>query len=434
VRTVGRWVRETTGGLPRQFWYLWATTLINRMGSFVLIVLALYLTQERGLSEWYAGLVIGLWGAGAAVGTMVGGVLADRWGRKPTLLTALFGSAAMMLLLGLVESPIAIAVCSTLTGMVGEAFRPAVSALMVDIVREEDRARAFSINYWVINLGFAFSATLAGLLIGVDVRLLFLLDAATTVAAAVWVALRIREPVRASHPATAAGPSAVDKASAPRPGLGAVLRDRVFLSFVGMNLLIALVFLQHFSTLPMTMARDGLPASTFGQVIALNGVLIVVGQLFVTRAMRRLDQTTALAVASVVIGVGFGLTTFAGTPAFYAITVLVWTTGEMFHAPSNATTVAALSPAALRGRYQGVFSLSWSVASFIAPLLGAVVLQYGGKAGLWLGCLGLSLVAAALTLASRSSREQRAAELSAATAAPAPPAAPAAAAAEPARA
>ncbi len=48
-----------------------------------------------------------------------------------------------------------------------------MSALMVDIVGERDRLRAFSLNYWVINLGFAFAATIAGFVAGVDFRLLF---------------------------------------------------------------------------------------------------------------------------------------------------------------------------------------------------------------------------------------------------------------------
>jgi MFS family permease len=413
VRTVRKWVGETAGGLPRQFWYLWSTTLINRMGSFVLVVLAIYLTQVRGFSESFAGLVIGLWGAGSAVGTMVGGVLADRWGRKPTFLTALYGNAAMMLVLGFVHGPVATAVSVVVLGFVAEGSRPAMSALMVDIVPERDRVRAFSLNYWVINLGFAFSATIAGLLIGVDVRLLFLLDAATTIAAATFLAFKVREPVRARATVT---PSVVDSG-----GLGTVLRDRVFLAFVGVNLLTALVFLQHLSTLPMSMSRDGLPASTYGTVIALNGVLIVAGQLFLARLLKRLRRTTALAVAAVVLGIGFGLTAFANTAAFYALTVLIWTAGEMFHAPSNASTVADLSPAHMRGRYQGVFSLSWSAAGFFAPLLGGAVLQYAGPTTLWLGCLGLALVVAAIHLSARPSRERRAAELAAAAAAAASP-------------
>ena len=414
MRTIGRWVHETAGGLPRQFWYLWCTTLINRVGSFVLIVLAIYLTSERGFSETYAGIVIGLWGAGGAVGVMVGGVLADRWGRKPTLLAALWGGAAMMVVLGLVGDPIAIAIFAFLLGTVSEAARPALSALMVDIVPDRDRARAFSLHYWVINLAFAFAATVAGFVAGVDPRLLFLADAATMVAAGLWTAFMIKEPVRsrpAADPSTTS-PSTVNE------GLPAVLRDRVFLAFLTANLLTAFVFLQHISTLPMSMTRDGLSASSYGTVIALNGVLIVIGQLFVTRALRRLDHTTALAVACTVLGIGFGLTAFASTPIFYAITVLVWTTGEMFQAPSNATTVAALSPAHLRGRYMGVFGFSWGVASFLAPMLGGAVLQFGGQATLWLGCLGLSLAAAAMHLVARHSRDRRARQITAAESSP----------------
>lgn len=402
--SVRQWVGETTGGLPRQFWYLWTTTLINRMASFVLVVLAIYLTQVRDFSEAFAGLVIGLWGAGAAVGTMIGGSLADRWGRKPTFLTALYGSAIMMVVLGFATSPVAVAVSVVLLGLLAEGSRPAMSALMIDIVPEKDRVRAFSLNYWVINLGFAFSATVAGFLVGVDVRLLFILDAASTIAAATWLAVKIVEPVR-HRPAVAAY-------AARSEGLGTVLRDRVFLAFTGVNLLTALIFMQHLSTLPMTMVRDGLPPATYGTVIALNGVLIVVGQLFLARLLKHLPPTRALALSNVVIGVGFGLTAFADTPLLYAMTVLIWTVGEMFHAPSNSATVAGLSPAHLRGRYQGVFSLSWSAAGFLAPLLGATVLQYGGKLTLWLGCLVLALVVAAIHLSARPSRERRMAELS----------------------
>jgi MFS family permease len=412
VRTIGRWVYETAGGLPRQFWYLWCTTLISRLGSFVLVVLAIYLTDVRGLSEAFAGLVVGLWGGGGAVGAVIGGVLADRWGRKPTLLLALWSAAVMLVVLGLARTPVAIAVCAAVVGLLAEGVRPALSALMVDVVPAADRPRAFSLHYWVINLGFAFAATVAGFVAGVEPSLLFLVNAATLAAAGVFAAIMIKEPVRSR--ASAVPPGVAEDASPRKPdGLAAALRDRVYLAFLGTNLLMALVFLQHMSTLPLSMTRDGLSPSTYGSVIALNGVLIVAGQFFVTRALRGLHHTTTLAFATAVIGVGFGLTTFATTPLFYALTVLIWTTGEMFHAPSNATTVAALSPAHLRGRYQGLFTLSWGLASFVAPLLGAAVLQFAGKAALWLGCLALSLVAAAMHVAARDRRDQRAAELAA---------------------
>ena len=112
----------------------------------------------------------------------------------------------------------------------------------------------------------------------------------------------------------------------------------------------------------------------------------MVGQLFVPRLLRRFTNPVALAV-------------------------LVWTVGEMINAPSNSATNAELSPAAMRGRYQGVFSLSWSFASFLAPIMGAVALQYAGSVALWLGCLVLSGGVAVAHLAAAPSRARRIAAL-----------------------
>jgi MFS family permease len=419
VRMVRQWVDQTVGGLPRQFWYLWANTLINRIGSFVVIVLAIYLTQERGFTETFAGLVIGLWGAGGAAGTLVGGVLADRWGRKPTVLTAMYSSAGLMVGLGLARGPVEIAIIVVLLGFVSESTRPAMTALMIDVVPEADRVRAFSLNYWVINLGFAFAATTAGLVANIDYLLLFSINAATTLLSATLVAVAITEPRRrTSHSQPQAGQTERLPAPKATPGLLAVFSDKVFMAYVAVNLLTSLVFMQHMSTLPMAMGRDGLPPSTFGSVIAVNGVLIVAGQLFVPRLLRDRSRAATLAVAAVIFGIGFGLNAFAHTAMFYAIAVLVWTVGEMLNSPSNSATNAELSPADMRGRYQGVFSLSWSVASFLAPIAGAALLEYAGATALWLSCLGLALVVAALHLVSGPARERRAAQLAAAEQAP----------------
>src|ERR1017187_649792 len=73
------------GGFPGQFWFLWAGILINRLGTFVFPLLALYLTQRRGFSDQQVGFTIALYGAGNALGSQSGGFLADRVGRRATL-------------------------------------------------------------------------------------------------------------------------------------------------------------------------------------------------------------------------------------------------------------------------------------------------------------------------------------------------------------
>jgi MFS family permease len=415
------WLRETTGGLPTTFWYLWTGTLVNRLGSFVMIFMAIYLTSERHFTQTQAGLVIGFFGVGSAMGVTVGGVLADRWGRRPTLFTAHLGTATMLLVLGFARDRWTITLGALVLGFFMDATRPAFQAMMVDVVPERDRLRAFSLNYWAINLGFAFAAVLAGFAAQADFRLLFLVDATTTLLTAGIIFVKVRETRRPQ------GFARRRDTGTPATGLHTVFADRVFLGFLVLNLLTAVVFLQHISMLPIAMGQDGLSPSTFGWVIALNGVVIVAGQLFVPRLIRGHDRSRTLAVASLITGLGFGLTAVADVPWLYAVTVLIWTMGEMLTSPSNATLIAELSPAATRGRYQGVFGLSWSAAAFLAPTLGGLVMQHAGDATLWLGAAGIAAVVAVGQMVSGPSRERRVATLAAAVAPPATAPAPTAA-------
>lgn len=397
------WWRTAVGGFPRQFWLLWTGTLINRLGSFVVILLAIYLTGERHFTQGATGLVIGLYGVGGAVGTTTGGVLADRIGRRPTLVTAQFGAAALMLTLGFARSYGQIIVAAFALGVVAEAARPAFQAMMIDVVPDTDRLRAFSLNYWAINLGFAVAAIGAGFAAQFDYLLVFAIDAGTTLIAATITLFFIRE-TRPVRPAPAAR-------TRRDPGMRTALRDRAFLTFLGLNLFAVLVMFQHQSTLPIAMTADGLSPATYGWVIALNGILIVAGQMFVPKLIGGFPRARVLALATLIVGVGFGLVAFAGTAWFYAVTVIIWTLGEMIQSPSNAALIADLSPVALRGRYAGLTSLSWSAAAALAPIVGGLTQQHLGNTTLWLGCAVVGAATACGQLLAGPTWERRAAAL-----------------------
>jgi len=185
--------RSTYGGLPTAFWWLWLGTLVNRLGGFVVPFLAFYLTGPMHRSAAFAGAVAALIGVGAAVSGIVGGVLTDRIGRKPTLIGSLAANAATIAALGFARSPWLLAAGALAVGLASNAYRPAVSAMIADLVPPEDRVRAYALNFWAINLGFAFSMASIGLVTTLGYRALFLADGATTLLFALLIGAMVRD-------------------------------------------------------------------------------------------------------------------------------------------------------------------------------------------------------------------------------------------------
>ncbi|MGW6737823.1 MDR family MFS transporter [Streptomyces sp. NPDC055013] len=381
-----RATRETVSGLPREFWWLWTSTLVNRLGAFVATFMALYLTLDRGYSATYAGLVAALHGLGGVVSSIGAGVMTDRLGRRPTLLVAQASTAVSVAVLGFVHHPVAIAAVAFVVGAASNASRPAVQAMMADIVRPEDRVRAFSLNYWAINLGFAISSMAAGFIAEVSYLAGFLIEAGMTAVCAVVVFVKLPE----SRPER----TKTEKAGEDEVRLGTVLRDRRFMSVVGLSFLVALIFQQGSVGLPVAMGDAGFSAADYGLAIAVNGVLIVALQIPVTRFIERRDAGRILIVSSLLAGYGFGLTAFAGSVGVFALTVCVWTLGEMLNAPTQTGLVVRLSPAQGRGRYQGMYTLSWSVAALVAPLMSGLVIDRFGAEWLWGLCAVIGTAAA----------------------------------------
>src|SRR5690349_13297358 len=98
-------LRREYRSLPAAFWTLWLGTLVNKTGGFVVPFMALYITRERHESEGVAGAVMSLYGAGSILAGFVGGTLADRFGRRASMLIT-HSSRAVDLLTNGLASPL----------------------------------------------------------------------------------------------------------------------------------------------------------------------------------------------------------------------------------------------------------------------------------------------------------------------------------------
>jgi MFS family permease len=392
----GQSLRAALGGLPRAFWALWWGLLVNRFGSFVAAFLAIYLVRDRGFGAAEAGRVLSLYGIGIAIASPLGGLLADRIGRRTTMVLGLGCGASAVAGLAFARGPALLAALAFAAALTGETYRPAMQAAVADLVAPPERARAWGLVYWGVNLGMALGLLFAGLVGGHSLRALFLVDAATSAAFALVILRRVPE----TRPEDAAGEPALR-------GLARVFRDGPFTGFLVLHVLALMVFTQWQLALPIDMAAHGLGPSSFAVLMAVNCLGVVLLQPALAPRLRGLDPARLLAASAVLFGLGYGVNAAGGSLPAYLLGTGLWTVGEVVGFPVAAAVVADLAPVELRGRYQGAFAMTWGMAFTLSPALsGWALARLGGRA-LWLGCLAVALAVAAGHLATAGPRRRR---------------------------
>jgi MFS family permease len=381
-------VRDEVSRCPPAFWRLWALVLANRSGAWVYAFLMLFLTTERGLSIGAAGMVMSSIGAGAVCASVMGGQLSDRWGRKPTLLLSMFGSSVTVLGLGIIDAFGWLLLAAFVFGLFADLYRPAVSAAVSDLVAPETQRDAFAHVYWAHNLGFAIAPVTAGFVVNAfGFSPLFAMHALVLSGCGVYAWRFVAE---SRGPALHVGE--------PKGGELAVgaLRDPTLWLFLAAFAPAPLLMLQTVSVLPMLMQTDGVDAAAYGRIIAINGLLIVLLQPWLIARLSAFRRAYVLTVGALLLGLGYGGHALADGVTGHIVTLVAWTLGEIAIVPLAAGVVAELAPPEQRGRYQGMYGLTWSFAQLASPWIATHALAQIGEQGWGIGCAALGVCSAVL--------------------------------------
>lgn len=382
--------------LPRSLWILFLGTFVNRFGSFVTVFLVLYMLS-RGYTAVQAGFAVSAYGIGSIFSSAVGGYLADRLGRRDSIVLSMFSSAVTMLLLSQVSTLPLIVLFVGLAGVTTELYRPAASALIADLTPVKSQVRTYAMYRLAINLGYAVGPAVAGFLASRSFFLLFLGDALTSIIFGLLALIALPTEMRHKQEKDV-------EQDRPESFFQVLLHDHRFQIFLVVSTVVAFVYFQSQSTFALQVKSLGLSDAVYGALVSLNGLIIVFLELPTSTITQRFPMRPVIALGVLLVGLGFGLTAFASTFFLLACTVAVWTLGEIVHSPVSVTYVSNLAPAHLRGHYQGTWGLTWSMGLILGPLLGTWLFSWNAR-WFWLICGALGIAAALLVLLIREKKE-----------------------------
>lgn len=369
--------------LDRQVYVMAVAAFINCFAEFVVLFFSLYLTQVLGYSVAKAGIMVALLELVHIPGSLVGGKLADRLGRKKVMLFSQSSMGICYLACGWFlrweYAPFLIILGKFFDGITD----PAREALETDITRPEQRQAAFSMIYQSFNMAFAIGPLFAGLLYNSHPRLLFLGSGVMQLVVVVIVAVKVKESLPSQEMVEKS------KTGGERAGEGStlnVLASRPQLLWFSLGVAFcAFSYRQVTFSLPLQVTSLFGTGGTnlYSTIISLNSVLVVFCNPVMLKVSRKHAIVSNLVVASLLYALSFTLFGFSTVVwQFYALTI-GYTTGELLMNNNDRAYRFANTPINYRGRFSAVLKLFQSAGRMAGPLIGGFVIVRSSFQWLW---------------------------------------------------
>ena len=373
-------IRTIYHEFPSKFWVLVAAMFIDKVGATLIFpFFALYITQKFGVGMTQAGLLIGLFSLAGLVGSMAGGALTDRFGRKIMILFGLIVSAISAVAMGLVNELNVFYVLAIIVGLLSDIAGPAWGAMIGDMLPEEQRTEGFGVLRVVGNMAWIVGPTIGGLMATRSYLLLFIMDAITSSLTALIIYRMIPE----TKPEAAPG-EPQESVMQTLAGYRKVLADHLYVVYIVVSIMLTAVYIQMYNSLSVYLRDEhGVTPQGYGFLLTSSAITVILLQFWVSRRVKNYPPMLMMTLGSLFYMVGFSM---FGIVAFYVLFVLaivIITFGEMIIMPVSQAMAVNFAPIDMRGRYMAVFGLTYAIPATLAPIAAGVIIDNFNPNWVW---------------------------------------------------
>lgn len=385
---------NTYKGLPRNMYIMFGATVINRFGDFVMFFLTMYLTLKVGLSFEMTGIIITVSSLLVIPSSFLGGKFADEIGRKKAYLIAQGGAALFLLPCAFLKASAPIVVCLLISTFFVGAVRPALSAIITDILPPQQRQLGFSLQYLGINVGVALGPIVAGFLFNNLLPMLFIGDAATSFIAMFLIWKNVKEVKPEHFKETVYSESEREEKG---NTFSALFKRPHIVVFLLVYIIYSFVYTQHKFSLPLTTAAvfGSSGASTYGVLMSINAVTVLIFTVAVTALTRHFKPLINITMAGILYAVGFGMIGIISNYYLFLLSTVIWSLGEILVVTNFGVYMADNSPSNFRARFSAVGSLSWAIGGALGTSIAGKFLQEIGLNYIWLLAFVLAILGTA---------------------------------------
>ncbi|NTU75366.1 MAG: MFS transporter [Anaerolineaceae bacterium] len=373
-------IRKTYYEFPSKFWVLVGSIFIDVIGgTLIWPFFALYLTSKFHIGMTEAGLLIGLFSICGLAGSMVGGALTDKFGRKKMMLFGLVFSALSMLAFGFANSLSLMYFLCVFVGLLSNVAGPAHSAMVADLLPEEKRQEGYSIMRVAVNLSWIIGPTIGGVIATRSYLALFIADAVISCITAFIVFKLIPETKPKAADNVAKEPFIKTLA-----GYKVVARDFPYVGFLVVSMIMLVVYQQLYNTLSVFM-RDvnGFEPGAYGLLLSLNAGIVVILQFPISRWTKRFAPLLMMALGSLLYMIAFPMFGLFKVYGLFIVAMVIITMGEMIVVPVGQMLAARFAPADMRGRYMACYGLAWQLPSSIGPVAAGLIIDHYNPVWVW---------------------------------------------------
>lgn len=337
--------------------------------------LTLYLTDSRGYGLGEAGWLMSCFGIGSLFGNYLGGWLADKWRYLRVQILSLWMTGLMWMIMGQADTYTEFAIAIFLTSLFASFFRPA-NMMAIELHGEpENRTRALSLSRMAINLGFSLGPGAAGFFIAiVGYESLFFVDGITCWLASLVLIFGLKP--RYDQLSEKTKKNTVTEI----PAALSPWKDKRFLLYTLAQMFVIMSFMQIFSTIPVFWKESlDLTEKYIGILMALNGIIIVILEMPLIHYLEKKGNLLKwVRYGALLILLGGAFLSFGNFVLFSWLYMIFITVGEILNFPFASSHALEMSNPSYRGRYMGIFSMSWSLGFIVAPVAGGYIAESWG--------------------------------------------------------